>query len=36
VRGDVYAGQGLAYLVRGQTRLAIIAEVEVNRKAGKV
>lgn len=36
VRGDVYVGQGLAYSVRGQTRLAIIAEVEVNRKTGKV
>ncbi len=36
VRGDVFIGQGLAYSVRGQTRLAIIAEVEVNRTTGKV
>ena len=35
-RGDVMVGQGLAYSVRGQTRVAVIAEVEVNRNTGKV
>ena len=35
-RGDVFVGQGLAYSVRGQTRVAVIAEVEVNRNTGKV
>jgi CO/xanthine dehydrogenase Mo-binding subunit len=35
-RGDVYTGQGLAYAVRGGTRVAVIAEVEVNRKSNRV
>lgn len=35
-RGEVYVGQGLAYSVRGGTRVAIVAEVEVNRNTGKV
>ena len=35
-RGDVYIGQGLAYSVRGGTRVAIIAEVEVNKKTHRV
>ena len=35
-RGDVLVGQGFAYSVRGQTRVAVIAEVEVNRNTGKV
>ena len=34
--GDVFTGQGLAYSVRGATRVAVIAEVEVNRKTHKV
>jgi CO/xanthine dehydrogenase Mo-binding subunit len=29
-------GQGIAYAVRGETRVAVIAEVEVNRTTGKV
>ncbi len=36
VRGDVNVGQGLAYSVRGGTRVAVVAEVEVNRSSGKV
>jgi CO/xanthine dehydrogenase Mo-binding subunit len=35
-RGDVYLGQGLAYAVRGGTRVAIIAEVEVHKKTHRV
>lgn len=35
-RGDVYIGQGLAYSVRGGTRVAIIAEVEINKKTHRV
>ncbi len=35
-RGEVFVGQGLAYSVRGQTRVAVIAEVEVNRNTGRV
>lgn len=35
-RGDVLVGQGLAYSVRGQTRVAVVAEVEVNRNTGRV
>ncbi len=31
-RGEVWTGQGLAYSVRGQTRVAVVAEVEVDRK----
>jgi nicotinate dehydrogenase subunit B len=36
VNGDVFAGQGIAYAVRGATRVAVIAEVEVNRITAKV
>ena len=36
LRGDVYTGQGLAYSVRGATRVAVVAEVEVNRKTHRV
>lgn len=36
LRGDVYVGQGLAYSVRGGTRVGVVAEVEVNRHTGKV
>jgi nicotinate dehydrogenase subunit B len=36
VKGDGYVGQGIAYAVRGGTRVAMIAEVEVNRTSGKV
>ena len=35
-RGDVYVGQGLSYAVRGATRVAVIAEVEVNRQTHRV
>jgi CO/xanthine dehydrogenase Mo-binding subunit len=34
--GDVLTGRGLAYSFRGQTVVAEIAEVEVNRKTGRV
>jgi CO/xanthine dehydrogenase Mo-binding subunit len=34
--GDVFTGQGIAYAVRGATRVAVIAEVEVNRTTAKV
>jgi len=34
--GDVLTGRGIAYTFRGQTVLAVIAEVEVNRKTGRV
>ena len=36
MRDGVYVGQGLAYTVRGQTRVAVIAEVEVNPKTYRV
>jgi CO/xanthine dehydrogenase Mo-binding subunit len=36
VKGDVYVGQGVAYASRGGTRVAVVAEVEVNRSTGKV
>ena len=36
VKGDVYVGQGIAYAARGGTRVAMVAEVEVNRTTGKV
>jgi CO/xanthine dehydrogenase Mo-binding subunit len=36
LNGDVYVGQGIAYAARGGTRVAMIAEVEVNRSSGKV
>jgi nicotinate dehydrogenase subunit B len=35
-RGDVLIGQGISYAARGGTRVAMIAEVEVNRSTGKV
>ncbi len=34
--GDILAGRGIAYSFRGQTMVAQIAEVEVNRKTGHV
>jgi CO/xanthine dehydrogenase Mo-binding subunit len=36
LNGDVYLGQGIAYAARGGTRIAMVAEVEVNRNTGKV
>jgi nicotinate dehydrogenase subunit B len=36
IKGDVYVGQGIAYASRGGTRVATVAEVEVNRTTGKV
>ena len=35
-RGDILTGRGIAYSFRGQTVVAQIAEVEVNRKTGHV
>jgi len=34
--GDILSGQGIAYAVRGVARVAVIAEVEVNRNTAKV
>jgi nicotinate dehydrogenase subunit B len=34
--GDILTGRGIAYTYRGQTVLAVIAEVDVNRKTGHV
>src|SRR5205085_9550446 len=34
--GDILTGRGIAYTFRGQTVLAVIAEVDVNRKTGHV
>jgi len=34
--GNILTGRGVAYTYRGQTVLAVIAEVEVNRKTGHV
>jgi CO/xanthine dehydrogenase Mo-binding subunit len=34
--GDTLTGRGMAYTFRGQTVVAVIAEVEVNRKTGHV
>jgi CO/xanthine dehydrogenase Mo-binding subunit len=34
--GDVLVGQGVGYATRAGTRVAIVAEVEVNRQTGKV
>jgi CO/xanthine dehydrogenase Mo-binding subunit len=34
--GNILTGRGIAYTLRGQTVVAEIAEVEVNRKTGKV
>ena len=36
VTGDVAKGQGIAYAQRNGTRVAVVAEVEVNLKTGKV
>jgi CO/xanthine dehydrogenase Mo-binding subunit len=36
VVGDVFVGQGIGYALRAGTRVAIVAEVEVNRATGKV
>ena len=36
VKGDIAHGQGIAYAQRSGTRVAVIAEVEVNLKTGKV
>src|SRR3954452_894294 len=36
LKGDVYVGQGIAYASRGGTRVATVAEDEVNRTTGKV
>ena len=35
-KGDLMVGQGLAYAVRGGTRVAMVADVEVNRATGRV
>lgn len=35
-RGDVAIGQGMAFILRGPTRVATFAEVEVDLKTGKV
>jgi nicotinate dehydrogenase subunit B len=34
--GDVFVGQGIGYATRAGTRVAIVADVEVNRTTGKV
>jgi CO/xanthine dehydrogenase Mo-binding subunit len=34
--GNILTGQGIAYAVRGETRVAVIAEVEVDRTTAKV
>jgi CO/xanthine dehydrogenase Mo-binding subunit len=34
--GEILTGRGIAYTFRGQTVAAVIAEVEVNRKTGRV
>ena len=36
LRGDVYVGQGLSYAVRGATRVAVIAEVEVHKQTHRI
>ncbi|MDB5569444.1 MAG: molybdopterin binding aldehyde oxidase and xanthine dehydrogenase [Hyphomicrobiales bacterium] len=36
VNGDIASGQGIAYAQRNGTRVAVVAEVEVNMKTGKV
>ena len=36
LRGDVYLGQGLSYAVRGGTRVAMVADIEVHRLTGRV
>ncbi len=35
-RGDVFVGQGISYASRAGTRVAMVAEVEVNRVTGKI
>jgi CO/xanthine dehydrogenase Mo-binding subunit len=35
-KGDVLIGQGIGYATRAGTRVAVVAEVEVNRQSGKV
>lgn len=35
-KGDILTGRGIAYSFRGQTVVALIADVEVNRKTGHV
>jgi nicotinate dehydrogenase subunit B len=35
-RGDVMIGQGISYATRGGTRVAMVADVEVNRSTGRV
>ncbi len=36
LRGDVYVGQGLSYAVRGATRVAVVAEVEVHKQTHRI
>jgi nicotinate dehydrogenase subunit B len=36
VRGDIMTGRGMAFAHRGKTRVAVITEVEVNRRTGRV
>ena len=36
VRGDVMVGQGISYASRAGTRVALVADVEVNRTTGRV
>ncbi len=36
IKGDIATGQGIAYAQRNGTRVAIVADVEVNMKTGKV
>ncbi|MEA2992521.1 MAG: nicotinate dehydrogenase subunit [Alphaproteobacteria bacterium] len=35
-KGDVFVGQGIAYAARQGTRVAIVADIEVNKATGKV
>ena len=35
-RGDKVSGRGIAYVQRGPTRVAVVAEVEVDRSSGKI
>ena len=36
LRDGVYTGQGFAYAVRGQTRVAVVVDVEVDRASGRI
>lgn len=36
LRGEVYVGQGLSYAVRGATRVAVVAEVEVHKQTHRI